>query len=223
MGQIKQIKFPDGSIHEIMDEAARQDIIHLQENMIIEETDPTVPDWAKQSVKPAYTADEVGALSAEKLPEAISEALAQAKESGEFDGEDGLTPYIGINGNWWIGEDDTGVSAGGTGGSVNIPFYDLAALGLPMVKTDNTISELTIDTTAIRAALDKGAVKFALNVDGSGPVEVIMNKYEANGLYICTYTAFNLTLTLMIAANGLQASAAEMTSVAVYSGEVEVI
>ena len=29
-----------------------------------EETDPTVPDWAKQEMKPTYTADEVGALSA---------------------------------------------------------------------------------------------------------------------------------------------------------------
>ena len=26
-------------------------------------------------------------------------------------GKDGLTPYIGENGNWWIGEEDTGVSA----------------------------------------------------------------------------------------------------------------
>lgn len=28
-------------------------------------------------------------------------------------GEDGLTPYIGENGNWWIGERDTGISASG--------------------------------------------------------------------------------------------------------------
>ena len=32
------------------------------------------------------------------------------------DGEDGLTPYIGENGNWWIGETDTGVSAKGPAG-----------------------------------------------------------------------------------------------------------
>ena len=30
---------------------------------------------------------------------------------------DGKTPYIGTNGNWWIGDTDTGVSAGGSGGS----------------------------------------------------------------------------------------------------------
>ena len=31
-------------------------------------------------------------------------------------GEDGLTPFIGDNGNWWIGEKDTGVSAKGENG-----------------------------------------------------------------------------------------------------------
>lgn len=53
------------------------------------ETDPTVPAWAKSPNKPSYTADEVGALSADKLPEAINEALADAKTSGEFDGQPG--------------------------------------------------------------------------------------------------------------------------------------
>lgn len=33
-----------------------------------------------------------------------------------LDGEDGLTPYIGDNGNWWIGETDTGVQAQGKQG-----------------------------------------------------------------------------------------------------------
>lgn len=34
-------------------------------NVSVEETDPTVPDWAKQPNKPKYTAEEVGALSAD--------------------------------------------------------------------------------------------------------------------------------------------------------------
>lgn len=33
------------------------------ENMTFEESDPTVPSWAKEATKPSYTADEVGALS----------------------------------------------------------------------------------------------------------------------------------------------------------------
>lgn len=32
------------------------------------------------------------------------------------DGNDGITPHIGTNGNWWIGDMDTGVSAQGSGG-----------------------------------------------------------------------------------------------------------
>ena len=55
----------------------------------VTETDPTVPAWAKEAQKPSYTAGEVGALSAETLPEAINTALAQAKASGEFDGPQG--------------------------------------------------------------------------------------------------------------------------------------
>lgn len=31
-------------------------------------------------------------------------------------GADGLTPAIGENGNWWIGDTDTGVKAGGADG-----------------------------------------------------------------------------------------------------------
>ncbi len=33
-----------------------------------------------------------------------------------FDGNDGITPHIGLNGNWWIGETDTGIPAQGTNG-----------------------------------------------------------------------------------------------------------
>ena len=36
-------------------------------------------------------------------------------------GEDGLTPYIGVNGNWWIGEEDTGVVANGEKAN-NVPL-----------------------------------------------------------------------------------------------------
>ena len=38
---------------------------------------------------------------------AVNEALAAAKASGEFDGADGITPTIGDNGNWYLGDRDT--------------------------------------------------------------------------------------------------------------------
>lgn len=41
---------------------------------LLEETDPTVPDWAKAATKPAYTAKEVGALpDTTKIPTKVSE------------------------------------------------------------------------------------------------------------------------------------------------------
>lgn len=66
----------------------------------IEETDPTVPEWAKAETKPTYTADEVGAISQDDLQTATNNALAQAKASGEFDGlagapgKDGHSPVV---------------------------------------------------------------------------------------------------------------------------------
>lgn len=109
----------------------------------IEETDPTVPAWAKAETKPTYSAAEVGAIAQADLQAATDVALAQAKASGEFDGPagptgpqgpagatgkdgadgkpgvagaDGVTPHIGDNGNWYIGSTDTGKpSRGATG------------------------------------------------------------------------------------------------------------
>lgn len=114
--------------------------------------------------------DEIAALGRDKLdaaalPEAINTALAQARDSGDFDGadgrgiksvartfgngaagtvdtytitytdgtkstyqvrngakgspgDDGITPHIGSNGNWYIGDTDTGIKAQG-------PAYEL--------------------------------------------------------------------------------------------------
>lgn len=55
----------------------------------IEETDPTVPAWAKAETKPTYSAAEVGAIAQPDLQAATNAALAQAKASGEFDGAPG--------------------------------------------------------------------------------------------------------------------------------------
>lgn len=54
-----------------------------------------------------------------KIEELTDDILSKVKQSGEFDGKDGvdgLTPYIADNGNWWIGKTDTGVKAKGNDG-----------------------------------------------------------------------------------------------------------
>lgn len=67
----------------------------------------------------------------------IETALAEAKESGEFKGEDGLTPYISDNGNWWIGTTDTGVKAKGVDGKDGItPTLSIDTDGNLYVKYD---------------------------------------------------------------------------------------
>ena len=107
----------------------------------VEETDPTVPEWAKAEKKPPYTAAEVGAVAQADLQAATDAALAQAKVSGAFDGAkgadgkdgtngkdgadgkpgaagaDGVTPHIGDNGNWYIGSTDTGQPSHGAAGA----------------------------------------------------------------------------------------------------------
>lgn len=64
----------------------------------IEETDPTVPEWAKAEKKPTYTAAEVGAVARTDLQAATDAALAQAKASGEFDGPKGADGANGKDG-----------------------------------------------------------------------------------------------------------------------------
>lgn len=104
----------------------------------IEETDPTVPEWAKAETKPTYSDAEVGAIAQADLQAATDAALAQAKSSGEFDGAtgpagpqgpagapgkegpagaDGVTPHISDNGNWYIGSTDTGKPSRGAAGA----------------------------------------------------------------------------------------------------------
>lgn len=66
-------------------------------------------------------------LDAVELTNAVNTALAQAKASGEFDGADGqpgkngVTPTIGDNGNWYIGENDTGKPSRGAKGDKGDP------------------------------------------------------------------------------------------------------
>lgn len=48
-------------------------------NIVVEETDPTVPEWAKQPNKPSYTAAEVGALSTTETARQL--ALKQDKSN----------------------------------------------------------------------------------------------------------------------------------------------
>lgn len=57
-------------------------------------------------------------------PEDVYAQLTALIESGILRGEDGLTPYVGENNNWWIGDIDTGVLARGTDGYTPVKGVD---------------------------------------------------------------------------------------------------
>lgn len=63
----------------VSDEKIAEAVGTYMEAHPIEETDPTVSDWAKQPEKPSYTAEEVGALPAgTKIPQSASDVGADA-------------------------------------------------------------------------------------------------------------------------------------------------
>ena len=49
------------------------------------------------------------------------------------DGKDGQTPHIGENGNWWIGDTDTGVQAAGTNGKDGSSVVPIAVSGISLL------------------------------------------------------------------------------------------
>lgn len=59
------------------------------------ETDPTVPAWAKASVKPTYTYDEVGAPSADQLSIDMGDGQPHKIIGWEqFNNHDGVSGYL---------------------------------------------------------------------------------------------------------------------------------
>jgi hypothetical protein len=87
--------------------------------------DPTLPVWnqlqgqIEQIKRDAITQEQVDDIQAD-VQAARSAAEAAAQRAEEAVGN-GITPHIGADGNWWIGDADTGVRAQGPQG----PAYEL--------------------------------------------------------------------------------------------------
>lgn len=79
-------------------------------------------------------------------------ATGAAGKDGE-DGKNGLTPYIGENGNWWVGDTDTGVSAKGDKGDTGAKGADGVSPTASVTQTDDgakfTVTDASGTTTAI--------------------------------------------------------------------------
>ena len=68
------------------------------------------------------------------------------KEKCTLRGKDGTTPHIGENGNWYIGDTDTGVSAGGASHVFNVTV--VTGTGPDSLSADKTFAEIKSAYTA---------------------------------------------------------------------------
>lgn len=98
-----------------------------------ESTDPSLPVWAQLDSRVSDL--EKNTVDKEQVEAIVQDCMAENPaapgpagpqgEPGEdgadglpgTDGEDGITPHIGENGNWWIGETDTGKPSRGAAGA----------------------------------------------------------------------------------------------------------
>ena len=78
-------------------------------------------------------------------------------------GQNGITPHIGANGNWWIGDTDTGVPASGSGSDIVVVNYN------------KTTGKLSKTGTAIMSDLDSRKIVYVFD-NGALSQAVIVNK-----------------------------------------------
>lgn len=128
-------------------------------------------------------------LESSKLPEAVNVALTQAKESGAFDGK---TPVKGSD--YWTAEDKQEIVDDVLGQidipdvSVELPVFDLAALGMSAVTLPAGYASVNTDTTELQSALSNGDVIFVIPVNMGGttiPVHAIMQGIALGTSYQC--------------------------------------
>ena len=94
-----------------------------------------------QNAKDNYIAADA-ALKAE-----LEEKIAKAKQEA-IDAAKGHIPYIGTNGNWWIGDTDTGVDANGIAGNKG-DKGDTGADGVGITKIEKTATDGNVDTYTV--------------------------------------------------------------------------
>lgn len=165
----------------------------------IEETDPTVPEWAKAETKPTYSATEVGAISQSDLQAATNAALAQAKASGEFDGATGPAGpqgHAGAPGKDGAGMDITGATVG--------QIAKIAAVDASGVPTAWSPADMPSggggETWELIRSLELSAdvVKVVINEDNAGNAFVLKKAYIRIAMAIPTDTSITSARTVCV-------------------------
>lgn len=139
-------------------------------------------------------------LEFSELLEAVNVALAQAKESGEFDGKN---PVKGED--YWTDADkkeivdDVLEQIEIPDVSVEIPTFDLAAMGMTAVTLPAGSASIATDTTALVSALSAGAVRFAIpTIAGTYSVDM-HGVTDGSGGYQCVaFAMMNAAVAIMV-------------------------
>lgn len=141
----------------------------------IEETDPTVPSWAKAETKPTYSAEEVGAIAQSDLQAATDAALAQAKSSGEFDGATGPAgPQgpAGAPGKDGAGMDVTGATVGQIAKIAAVDASGVPTAWSPVDMPDKLPNPKALTFTGAVTGSYDGSAPMTVNIpSGGGGVE----------------------------------------------------
>ncbi len=138
---------------------------------------------------------------ANRVAQSVRDDVDAGKLDGA-DGKDGLTPYIGSNGNWHIGTTDTGVNANGKDGMPGKDGID----GKDGAKGDTgvSISKVEIINNELIITLTNNNVFNLGNVKGADGVSGTNGKDGANGVdgISCTHS-WNGTILTIGSASGV--------------------
>ncbi len=154
-------------------------------------------------------------LTEEQIPQTINDALAQAKESGEFNGKDGVDGKDGKDGtdgknpvrgvDYYTETDKEEIvnrvleEIEISDVSVEIPTFDLAAMGMSAVTLPAGSASIETDTTALISALSAGAVRFAIpTIAGTYSVDM-HGVTDGSGGYQCVaFAMMNAAVAIMV-------------------------
>ena len=152
---------------------------------------PEFQNYLRQAVlEELATGNYNGAQGADGLPGAQG-------EKGDK-GDDGLTPFIGANGNWWIGDTDTGVKASGGDGQTTYTDSVYSALSSEILSLKEQIAQMqnmpalpvvfknnfTVNTDSASSVVTASAA-----IDYAQYVQNYVTAYGSNSMYGDTYYA----------------------------------
>ena len=103
------------------------------------------PKWGEGDLLYDPNNGNVG-LCTSRTDKADGSGSASITYKGTLKGSDGTTPHIGENGNWYIGDTDTGVSAGGVSHVFNVAV--VTGTGPGSLSADKTFAEIKSAYTA---------------------------------------------------------------------------